>query len=366
MAATYVVVAAIALWISLSTTVIVFNAALLQDFRHPVALIAWHMLVGSCLIFCVRLVKPGWVYTGDDEKGIPPLTQWTAFRLGLPVALVHCISMVFGNTAYLHLKVGFIQMIKAWTSGLVYLVGCGMGTQTYSTPVAKTILGITLGLTVASLGELEFNWTGFSLQVVSILLEGVRINLLEIYLKSKGYKLNPLSSLQIFAPIMLVCLIPLVLVLDMEALQLEKLEQVGQLTLVVNALCAFFLNLSVYLVIQVASGLMFALGGVFKDVLIICGSVIVFGSPLTVTQIIGYLFALASLQAYGQVSKEPAAYEDGVIPVLWKRLLDWQRSVHARVPTIEEGDGKTSPSKGESAIHADTLGAEEGDAASGK
>merc|ERR1719174_3646332 len=118
-------------------------------------------------------------------------------------------------------------MIKAWTAGCVYLVGCVMETQKWSPAVAKTIAVITFGLTIASYGELEFNLLGFCLQVMSISLEGLRINLLEICLKSNGYKLNPLSSLQIFAPIMLGMLLPCVFIWDRSALSLEEIGHVG-------------------------------------------------------------------------------------------------------------------------------------------
>jgi len=312
---------AVLLWITLSTTVIVFNASLLQKFRHPITLICWHMLVGSFLTLAIRLVKPELLRTGDEARGVPALTLQRAVKLGTPIAVFHATSMIAGNTAYLFLSVSFIQMVKAWTSGVVYLAGCVMGTQTWSVPVAKTIGATTLGLTIATYGELDFNMFGFCLQVVSILLEGVRINLLELCLKSNGYKLNPLSSLQIFAPIMFCLLVPCVAVWDGDAVSVEAISQVGGPAFIVNGLCAFCLNLATYLVIQTASGLILALGGVLKDSMIIFGSAVFMGTSVTGTQIFGYLIALAGLQAYGQVSKDPAAFEDaGVMPVLWQRL----------------------------------------------
>jgi hypothetical protein len=290
------------------------------------------MLVGSILIVCIRLVRPDLLQTGDSQQGIPPLTLRRALKLGTPVAFFHVTSMIAGNSAYLYLNVSFIQMIKAWTSGCVYLVGCLMGTQLWSTPVAKTIAAITLGLSIASYGELEFDLYGFCLQVLSITLEGLRINLLEISLKSNGYKLNPLSSLQIFAPIMLGILIPCVVVWDRDALSWAAVNQVGLGFFSANALCAFFLNMSVYLVIQTASGLIFTLGGVLKDLLIIFGSAIIMSTAITGTQVFGYLIALGGLQAYGVVSKETAAFERiGVIPGLWERL-------HSRLSRAKDED----------------------------
>merc|ERR1712008_404557 len=154
--------------------------------------------------------------------------------------------------------------IKGWTTSVVYLVGCVMGTQKFSLAFAKVILAITVGLSIASYGELKFNLKGFLYQVASLSLDGLRINTIEILLKSSGYKLNPLSSLQIFAPLMLAILVPCVAVFDSDALSLEAVKQVGEIPFLANALCAFFLNMTVYFVIQIISGLIFALGGVVK------------------------------------------------------------------------------------------------------
>jgi hypothetical protein len=196
-----------------------------------------------------------------------------------------------------------------------------MATQKWSLAIAKTIIVITVGLSIASYGELEFNLRGFLYQVASLLLEGLRINSIEILMKSSGYKLNPLSSLQIFAPLMLAILAPCVALFDHDALSLKAIKQVGEIPFLANALCAFFLNISVYLVIQISSGLIFALGGVVKDLLIIFGSAVFFSTPVTGLQCLGYFIALCGLQAYGVVSKDTARCESqGIVPVLWEKV----------------------------------------------
>lgn len=96
------------------------------------------------------------------------------------------------------------------------------------------------------------------------------------------------------------------------------------MSFIVNALCAFFLNMAVYLVIQTASGLIFALGGVLKDLIIIFGSAIFLGQVVTGTQVFGYLIALSGLQVYGIVSKDAVAFDQaGVLPLLRHRLDAW-------------------------------------------
>lgn len=307
-------------WICVSAAMIIFNAALLSSFRHPIWLTLWHQVVSTILIFCVRLVRPSLVATGDEQAGLPPLTILRAIEIGLPVAVAQCIGLVTGNTAIMHLSVSFAQMVKAWTPACVYGIGCLMGNQQFSAPIAKTILAITFGLMITSFGELNFNAFGFCMQVAALFSEGVRINLLEVRLKSQGYKLNPLTSIQVFAPMASVILLLCALAMDKDAVTWEVIESIGQTALVANGLLAFFLNIAIYLAIQVASGLIFTLAGVIKDVAIIAGSVIMFGTSVSTMQLLGYVMAMAGLQTYGIVSKDPASFEDGLVCGMWRWL----------------------------------------------
>ncbi|CAE7035791.1 unnamed protein product [Symbiodinium sp. CCMP2592] len=288
---------------------IIFNAALLQGFRHPVWLTFWHMSASTILILLLKLARPDLVATGDEKEGRPPLAMIEALKLGFPVAAAQCVGLIAGNTAVMYLSVSFCQMIKAWTPAMVYAVGCLVGTQKFSIPVAKTILTITAGLMITSVGEIKFDWYGFLMQVTALFSEGLRINLLEILLKSAGYKLNPLSSILIFAPIASAILLVIGVVTDLDGISFEVMHKLGELVLVANALVAFFLNIAIYIAIQLASGLIYALAGVVKDISIIMGSVIVMGSNVNVLQVVGYSIAITGIQCYGVVSKAPANFE---------------------------------------------------------
>jgi len=315
-----IAVLSLTLWTILGTTVIFFNASLLQHYRHPIALTCWHMVVSCMLVAVVQLVRPGLLSTGDEAKGIAPLTFRRSVELGVPVAVMAACGLVMTNAAYLYLTASFIQMMKAGTSASVYMVGCLLGTQTWSVPVAKTLAVITLGLIIATIEEVKFDARGFLLQLAALLSEAVRINLLEVRLKSAGYRLNPLSSMKIFAPLIMVILGSLMVVLDPAAMDVEAIRAIGYGTFALNGAVACCLNLSVFLAIQVASGLTFALAGILKDSMIILGAGIFKGEGLCTTQLVGYCMAVLGLQVYAAVSKAPADFEAGVLPTLARRL----------------------------------------------
>jgi hypothetical protein len=232
----------------------------------------------------------------------------------------------------MYLSIAFCQMIKAFTPATVYASGCMFGTQQWSMPVVKCLSVITIGLMITSLGELEFHLFGFVMQVAALISEGLRITLLELRLKSQGYRLNALSSVMVFAPMVCAVLFVSALLFDRSAFDAQQISEIGAWAFSANALLAFLLNVAVYLAIQVASGLVFALTGILKDILIVVGSCVFQGSQITITQLIGYCIAVAGLQAYGLVSSSPSDFEDGVIFALLQKArgLEMKASAHER------------------------------------
>ncbi|CAL1135992.1 unnamed protein product [Cladocopium goreaui] len=321
MASTWKIVGALACTISMSATMIIFNASLLQGFRHPVWLTFWHQSVSTACVVLVRCLKPSLVSTGDEAEGRPALTFFSALRLGFPIAATQCLGLIAGNTAVMYLSVGFCQMIKAWTASAVYVVGCFCGLQHWSIAVAKTLLLITFGLMVTSAGEVKFDPYGFLMQVTALFSEACRINLVEIRLKSAGYKLNPLSSVMLTAPIASVLLLIIGLVTDGDAITPEVIQEVGEVKLLANGLVAFLLNVAIFLAIQVCSGLVYSLAGIVKDISIISGSVLILGSQVSMMQVLGYSIALGGIQIYGIVSREPSRFQDsGLVRGLWQHM----------------------------------------------
>jgi len=73
-------------------------------------------------------------------------------------------------------------------------------------------------------------------------------------------------------------------------------QELGPPILLLNAACTFALNLSSTWLIGKASGLVLTLAGVIKDVLLVGGSVVLLGSPITSLQIVGCALDLRRLR----------------------------------------------------------------------
>lgn len=101
-----------------------------------------------------------------------------------------------------------------------------------------------------------------------------------------GFKMDPLVSLHYYAPIC--ALINLVVLPFTDGLTpFYELSRIGPLLLVSNAAVAFCLNVAAVFLVDAGSGLVLTLAGVFKDIMLITGSVLLFGSLIAPLQVFG-------------------------------------------------------------------------------
>jgi hypothetical protein len=114
-----------------------------------------------------------------------------------------------------------------------------------------------------------------------------------------GLKMDPLVSLHYYAPVC--ALINLLVIPFTEGLApLVDLAQgrVSPLILLSNAAVAFLLNVAAVFLVGAGSGLVLTLAGVFKDILLITGSVLIFGSVVTPLQVVGTLPRLLAPRSF--------------------------------------------------------------------
>ena len=150
------------LWIVLSALVILFNKYILTVFRFPfpVALTMIHMAFCAALAFTiVRVLK--WVPSSG-------LSREKYTKNIVPIAGLFALSLWTSNTAYVHLSVAFIQMLKSLMPVTVYTLGCVLGVEKFSQGRMANMVIITLGVAISSFGELNFNMFGFRVQIIAI------------------------------------------------------------------------------------------------------------------------------------------------------------------------------------------------------
>ncbi|KAH9973875.1 TPT-domain-containing protein [Lactifluus volemus] len=279
----------IPVWIVLSSTVIIYNNYLYNtlEFKFPVFLVTWHL--GFAAIGTRILQRTTKLLDGTKDVR---LSKDMFVRSILPIGLLFSASLILSNTAYLYLSVAYIQMLKAFTPVAILFISWAFHIQEPNRKLAVIVLMISSGVALASRGELRFNLIGFLTQAAAVGFEASRLVMIQLLLH--GLKMDPLVSLHYYAPVC--ALINLAILPFTEGLApFLELARVGPLVLISNAAVAFCLNIAAVFLVGAGSGLILTLAGVFKDILLITGSVLIFGSPITPLQVFGYSIALCGL-----------------------------------------------------------------------
>lgn len=275
-------------WIALSAGVILYNKWVLtrSGFPFPISLTMLHMAFSATLaatmIHLLKLTKPIKLTRAQYVGGV------------VPVGALFAGTLWFGNAAYLHLSVSFIQMLKAFMPVLVYAVGLQLGTERWQEALLTKLAVITAGVVFASFGEVNFVLVGFLLQAASMLCEATRLTLVQILLTRKGLGLNSITTLYYVAPACFGFLLVPWVALELPVLLDSGDVRVRPLVLLTNCMCAFFLNL----LIGKTSALTMNVAGVVKDWLLIGLSAALFGAPVSGQSLLGYGVAFVGVCLY--------------------------------------------------------------------
>ncbi|XP_021729622.1 probable sugar phosphate/phosphate translocator At3g17430 [Chenopodium quinoa] len=282
------------IYILLSSGVILYNKWVLSpkyfNFPFPITLTMVHMgFSGVVAFFLVRVFKV-----------VAPvkMTFEIYATCVIPISAFFASSLWFGNTAYLHISVAFIQMLKALMPVATFLMAVVCGTDKLRCDVFLNMLLVSVGVVVSSYGEIHFNIIGTLYQVTGIFAEALRLVLTQVLLQKKGLTLNPITSLYYIAPCSFMFLFIPWYMLEQPHMDISRI-QFNFWIFFSNALCALALNFSIFLVIGRTGAVTIRVAGVLKDWILIALSTVIFPeSAITGLNIIGYAIALVGVVMY--------------------------------------------------------------------
>ncbi|CAI0645907.1 unnamed protein product [Colletotrichum noveboracense] len=282
-------------WISLSSSVILFNKWILDtlNFRYPVILTTYHLTFATIM----TQILARWTTVLDGRKSVK-MTGRVYMRAIVPIGVFFSLSLICGNLTYLYLSVAFIQMLKATTPVAVLLSGWALGVSQPNLKVFLNVSIIVVGVIIASMGEIKFVWIGVIYQIGGVIFEALRLTMVQRLLSSADFKMDPLVSVYYFAPVCAVMNLAVALVWEIPKVSMEQVYNVGLFTFFLNGLCAFLLNVSVVFLIGKTSSLVLTLCGVLKDVMLVVASMMIWGTQVTGLQFFGYSIALGGMVYY--------------------------------------------------------------------
>lgn len=189
-------------------------------------------------------------------------------------------------------------MLKAVTPVAVLIASWVLAVEEPNLKKLGNVSAIVVGVVIASYGEIEFKLIGFVFQAFGIAFEATRLVMVQRLLSGSEFKMDPLVSLYYFAPICAVFNGVICIFVEGPRLSFAAVQEVGYLSLLLNAATALCLNIAVVFLIGKTSSLVLTLSGVLKDILLVGASIAIWGTHVSGLQFFGYSIALGGLMYY--------------------------------------------------------------------
>lgn len=294
------------LWSTLGIVLVFFNKFLFLQagtgfgFPYTVFLMWFHALFGTISMNVLRLARPSMM---------PAAVEWRLSAKNyciniFPIAGLQAGALTMGNTAYLHISIAYIQMVKNTTSAFVFMFSVMLGMEKGNFSNTLAVVMVVAGLLLTTVGELDFSMIGFLFQMGSTIFDAFRLSLTKIVLSSKhAVNLDPMSALYFACPtILLVLSVPLYFT-DYQQITFAKVWSL-KLILLCNATMAFGLNVTSMFFMKRCGATTYALTGVIKDVCLILVCCALFQHPMTVAQFLGFVVSLAGFHLFNQLKSD--------------------------------------------------------------
>jgi len=307
------------LYIVCSSGLIAFNKYLINVDRFPFAvfLVLLHAVFCSLCSGLLFLCKPSLFPSLTDPARKVNVDSSLILKGALPIALLFSAQLVLSNTAYLHLSVAFLQMMKEANLVLVYVFSLVAALEKFSWRSISILAFIIFATTLTIHGEVNFSWTGFVIQGLGQVFESAKIVLQAMLLTSAGRKLDALTYVMLVMPLCAVILgagMGVLIVFPHSHFATPEWHHVVAYwpLLLLNACVAFMLNVVIALFVKHSSAIAFILAGIVKDAMIVAVGGMFFREVITVIQGFGFLLQLVAILVWSCIKTFPDRFEDGV------------------------------------------------------
>lgn len=283
------------MWYFLNVIFNILNKKVYNYFPYPYFVSVIHLLVG--VVYCLV----SW------SIGLPKRAPINKELLGVltPVAFCHALGHVMSNVSFAAVAVSFTHTIKALepffnASASQFLLG-----QSIPFSLWLSLAPVVIGVSMASLTELSFNWTGF----VSAMISNGAFTYRSLYSKKA---MTGMDSTNVYAYIsiiaLLFCLPPAILIEGPKLMQYGFADAIAKVGLNKFLSDLFWIGMFYHLYNQLATNtlervapLTHAVGNVLKRVFVIGFSIVVFGNRISTQTGIGTAIAIAGVAMYSLI-----------------------------------------------------------------
>eukprot|EP00698_Gefionella_okellyi_P020036 TRINITY_DN6236_c0_g1_i1.p1 TRINITY_DN6236_c0_g1~~TRINITY_DN6236_c0_g1_i1.p1 ORF type:complete len:328 (+),score=64.42 TRINITY_DN6236_c0_g1_i1:24-986(+) len=231
-----------------------------------------------------------------------------SIRAILPMCFAFCGFVVLNNLSLLYNSVGFYQICKVLTTPVIMVIQTCFYHTSFPARIKLSLIPVLLGVLIATVTDVEVNFVG----TVYALSAVVVTSMYQIWsgTKQKELQVNSMQLLLYQSPISAVMLLFLIPVFDnVGALVKYTYTSTAISAILFSAVLAFFVNLSIFLVIARTSPVTYNVVGHFKLTLIILGGWFFFDATLDYRNMFGVALTLVGVFIYTHFKMEDQANE---------------------------------------------------------
>ncbi|KAL8908015.1 MAG: hypothetical protein Q9171_005624 [Xanthocarpia ochracea] len=319
----------IASWYLFSVSISVYNKWMFGkkkkqlDFHFPLFTTCMHMAVQFLLASTVLYFFPHFRPRADgitnpgnhpplhrDQSQSKPLMSRTFYltRIG-PCGAATSLDIGLGNMSFRWVTLTFFTMCKSSALAFILIFAFLFHLEQPSIKLILIIATMTVGVIMMVAGEAEFSPIGFFLIISASFFSGFRWALTQILLLRNPATSNPFSTIFYLAPIMFLVLALLAIPVEgfsalgggLQILTAEHGTAFGIVILLFPGVLAFCMTSSEFALLQRTSVVTLSICGIFKEVVTIATSNVVFHDTLTPINVSGLIVTIGSISAYNYI-----------------------------------------------------------------
>eukprot|EP00123_Amoebidium_parasiticum_P000972 comp11933_c0_seq1/m.6600 comp11933_c0_seq1/g.6600 ORF comp11933_c0_seq1/g.6600 comp11933_c0_seq1/m.6600 type:complete len:478 (-) comp11933_c0_seq1:163-1596(-) len=262
----------------------------------------------------------------------------------LPLAIGRVFGSFTASISIWKVPVSYAHTVKAISPVCTVILSWGILGERPTLPLILSLLPIVLGVMLATVTEIFFDWTG----LICALLSTVIFSVQNIYSKKvmRQHVLDHLNLLFHTTRTSLAIFLPFWLLTDGRSLFFSTWEEtITTSDLTFNWLafklwfCGFShfgQNITAFSVLFLVSPVSYSVANTTKRIVIISTSLLVFGNPVTFWNVVGMSMAVGGVAFYNKAKYDAAKKKsEMMLPVARKDSVETAKS-----PFIEYGDDK--------------------------
>jgi len=217
----------------------------------------------------------------------------------MKLSVSFCGFVVLTNMSLQLNSLGFYQLMKILTTPTIVLIEYFWYGKTYTIKILVSLALVLCGVTLGTTGDIKFNFFGTIIALTAVIIA----SLYQIWVGTEQAELqvNSFQLLYYQAPISAILLLLVIMATEPEAFfHAEEWMFNSRLVIFIltTAVCAFFVNLSTFLVVGKTSPITYNVLGYFKLCVVMLGHFTFFNNPLVLQQVVGTLITIVGVVLY--------------------------------------------------------------------